>query len=226
MARAKSRKESFGTRLKTDLENDRSAWMLFLSNCFIIVLAIVQQWYIGELLWTYWLQNIIIGFFNWRRISNLKNFSTKGFKIYGKQVQPTEETKRSTASFFLIHYSIFHIAYLIFLLFVTPAMDQRFLLHGTIGLAIFLFNHTFSYRYNKERDAAGCPDIGSMMFFPYFRIIPMHLIIFIGGYFGDGSMFTLLFFLLLKTAVDLLMHLVGHRLMQSAPKEDAAHVSV
>ncbi len=223
MATAESIKERFGTRLKIDLENDRSAWMLFLSNCFVIVLAVVQQWYIGELLWVYWLQNIIIGFFNWRRISNLKEFSTKGFKINGKPALPTKKTKKSTARFFLIHYSIFHLAYLVFLLFVTPALEQRFLLHGAIGLAIFLFNHTFSYHYNKERDAAGCPDIGNMMFFPYLRIIPMHLIIFIGAYFGGDSMITLFFFLMLKTAVDLLMHILGHRLMQSSPKEDIVH---
>lgn len=223
MAMAGQNKESFRIKLKKELESDRSAWMLFLSNCFVIILALVQQWYIGELLWVYWLQNIIIGFFNWRRISNLKNFDTKGFKINGRPAEPTEKTKKSTARFFLIHYSIFHLAYLVFLIFATPVLEPRFLVHGAIGLAIFLSNHTFSYRYNKERDAAGCPDIGNMMFFPYLRIIPMHLIIFIGAYFGGGSMITLFFFLILKTAVDLLMHVIGHRLMQSLPKEDAAH---
>ncbi len=223
---ASKEKEGLFARVQKELLDDRSAWFLLLSNGIIIVLALVQRWHIAELLWTYWLQNIIIGFFNWRRILNLKSFSTKGYKSNGKQVEPTEKTKKSTAWFFLLHYGFFHFAYFIFLVTTIPDLDSRFLLHTSIGLIIFFFNHAFSYRYNKARDRTGNPNIANIMFFPYLRVIPMHLIIFIGGYLGAGAILTLFFFLLLKTAVDMLMHSIGHHLLQSTPKEAAIHIPV
>lgn len=94
---------------------------------------------------------------------------------------------RSTAWFFLLHYGVFHIFYGVFLVSAISELSPGFLLHGAIGLALFLFNHAFSYRYNKKRDASGSPNIGTIMFFPYARIIPMHLVIIIGASIGGGS---------------------------------------
>jgi uncharacterized protein DUF6498 len=199
-------------KLAIDIRADRSVWLLLVSNLIVIILALVQRWSIGELLWIYWWQNVIIGFFNWRRILNLKSFSTDGFKIDGRQPEATLQTQKSTAWFFLLHYGVFHVVYCIFLISVLPKPTPDFLVHGAIGLAIFLFNHAFSYLYNREQDAAGSPNIGTIMFFPYARIVPMHLIIILGGSIGSGSMWLLFVFLLLKTVVDMLMHAISHRL--------------
>ena len=79
-----------------------------------------------------------------------------------------------------------------------------------MGITLFLFNHFFSYRYNLEKDLASTPDIGTMAFLPYARVVPMHLIIFIGLQFGMGSKIELFFFLLLKSGADLLMHVIQH----------------
>ncbi len=79
-----------------------------------------------------------------------------------------------------------------------------------MGIAIFFFNHAFSYRYNLKKDLASLPNIGTLLFFPYARVIPMHLIIFIGLWAGRGSPVTLFFFLLLKSGVDILMHIIEH----------------
>lgn len=52
------------------------------------------------------------------------------------------------------------------------------------------------------------------MFFPYARIIPMHLTIIFGGmflYLGIGSVFVLVLFLGLKAVADLIMHIIEHR---------------
>jgi len=56
------------------------------------------------------------------------------------------------------------------------------------------------------------------MFFPYIRIVPMHLtIIFAGNAIEQGSTITglMVLFLLLKTAADAIMHWIEHR----KPKE-------
>jgi len=198
--------QNTGYRLRTD----HSIRLLLLSNLIVIALALVQRWSMGELLWIYWWQNMIIGFFNWRRILALKSFSTKGFKINGRQAEATPKTQKSTAWFFLFHYGAFHLFYAIFLITSIPETSPYFMLHGAVGLGIFLFNHAFSYRYNKEQDAAGNPNIGTLMFFPYARIIPMHLIIILGAAISGESTWLLFVFLTLKTAADMLMHIISH----------------
>lgn len=190
--------------------DDRSASLLIFSNLIIIVLAVVQRWQLIELLWVYWLQNIIIGFFNWRRMLNLKEFSTENLKSNGLQPPPTRKTKRSMARFFLFHYGFFHAAYLFFLLQFINDIPTQVMLHGTIGLTIFFFNHSFSYRYNRELDDASLPNIGNIMFLPYLRIIPMHLVIWFAAAMGIRSLWSLILFLLLKTTADVLMHLIEH----------------
>lgn len=197
-------------KLVQGVSDDRSASLLIFSNLIIIVLAVVQRWQLIELLWVYWLQNIIIGFFNWRRMMNLKEFSTENLKSDGRQPPPTRKTKRSMVHFFLLHYGFFHAAYLFFLIQFIGDIPNQAMLHGTIGLTIFFFNHSFSYRYNRELDDASLPCIGNIMFLPYFRIIPMHLVIWFAATMGIRSLWSLVFFLLLKTTADVLMHLIEH----------------
>jgi len=160
-------------KLAKAVGDDHSASLLIISNLIVIVVAVVQQWQLIELLWVYWLQNIIIGFFNWRRMMNLKEFSTENLKSNGLQPPPTRKTKRSMARFFLVHYGFFHAAYLFFLFQIIGDISFQVVLHWTIGLAIFVFNHSFSYRYNRELDDASLPNIGTIMFLPYLRIIPL-----------------------------------------------------
>jgi len=205
-------KQHWLKKLFNKVGDDRSTWTLLISNLIIIVLAVSQHWSAIELVWIYWCQNLIIGFFNWRRILDLKSFSTDGFKINGRLAQPTRKTQKSTATFFLIHYNGFHVVYLIFLLFTISGLSSLFILHGTISLAVFLFNHAFSYMYNRKQDAMRSPNIGTMMFFPYARVIPMHLIIIFGAVLGSGSLLLLTAFLFMKTIADVLMHVIEHRL--------------
>lgn len=186
---------------------DSSTISLLFSNILIIILAIVQRWEITTILWTYWMQSVIIGFFNFLRILSLKNFSTISFTINHQPALPTPQTKIFTAFFFAIHYGFFHFIYAIFLfqLFSSgQTLDSNYLFLG--GL-IFFLNHSFSYWQNKKIDEQETQNIGRLMFAPYARIIPMHLIIVLGAFIGQS---TLLLFLLLKTVVDILMHTVKH----------------
>lgn len=61
-----------------------------------------------------------------------------------------------------------------------------------------------------ERDRKIKPNIGTVMFFPYLRIIPMHMTILVGSIFTGGSAGALILFLGLKTATDLIMHMIEH----------------
>jgi hypothetical protein len=167
-------------------------------------------------MWIYWFQSITIGFFNFIRILQLKEFSTEGFKINGQPALPTQGTKTNTAFFFLFHYGFFHLGYLVFLLSGTftgtygRSINSMELKSILLAALVFFLNHLFSYFYNRPRDTKK-QNIGALMFYPYARILPMHLTIVLGRNYGSDL---LPLFLILKTFSDILMHIVEHNLLR------------
>ena len=115
-------------------------------NAATVALALALDWPVATLLWPYWIQSIVIGYFSCKRILALGRFSTEGLTMNDRAVSPTVATQRSVASFFSVHYGFFHVVY-----------------------------------------RAGTPNIGTLMFLPYGRIIPMHLTIIVGGALGGDS---------------------------------------
>jgi len=200
------------------LAADRSMVVLLLSNLVTIVLAVYQQWDVFVLMWVYWGQSVIIGYFNVRRIMDLKKFSTSGFMINNRPVKPTPETQRQTAVFFALHYGFFHLGYLIFLGTDTKVAGGFPLFNVLVCIGVFYLNHWFSYRYNREQEQERVPNIGNLMFFPYIRIIPMHLMIVAGVTVLGGSTGALIVFLLLKTAADVAMHVIEHVMARAAAR--------
>lgn len=203
---------------------DRSTLALLASNVLVIAFAIYEQWNLVTLLWIYWAQSVIIGVFTVFKILDLTRFSTDGFYINDQPVSPTERTKRSTAHFFALHYGIFHLMYFAFLagftyfgLWTAPpfgtAVASAFFILTSVSL--FFVNHLYSYLHNKEQERKLKPNIGSMMFLPYARIIPMQLSLVLGVLLVDQV--ALILFLALKTIADVIMHVVEHALnLQSA----------
>lgn len=206
---------SINKQLQKNLFDDPSLWFLLFSNIATIFFSITENWNLSTVMWVYWFQNITIGFFNFIRILQLKEFSTEGFMINGRSVQSTPRTKFFTAFFFLFHFGFFHLIYLIFLLTGTFAkvygnapdsVELKFIL---LAVLFFFLNHLFSYFYNRPRDTKK-QNIGSLMFYPYARIIPMHLTIIFGSLFGGG----LYLFLVLKTFADTIMHVIEHNILR------------
>lgn len=203
--------------LVLSLLRDSSAWSLVVSNIVTIVIAVLESWPPGTVMWVYWSQSVIIGGFNVLRILTLKEFSTSGVLVGGKPVVPTPPTKYYAAGFFTVHYGGFHGVYALFLLlqFPTPSAEWPSLL-GACG--IFLANHGFSFLHNLRRqDRYHLPNLGTIMFFPYVRIIPMHLTILFGHLFGSS---VLVLFMSLKLAADVAMHAIEHIIVQ--PRVDRA----
>ena len=200
------------------LATDRSMVVLLLSNLVTIALAVYQHWDVFVLMWVYWGQSVIIGYFNVRRIMDLKRFSTAGFMINDQPVKPTPATQRQTAVFFALHYGIFHLGYLVFLSADTKVAGGFPVFYVLLCIGVFYLNHWFSYRYNREQEQQRVPNIGNIMFFPYIRIIPMHLMIVAGVTVLGGSTGALIVFLLLKTAADAAMHVVEHTMARAAAR--------
>ena len=196
--------------ISNQFQSDRSVVPLLLSNFLTIAWAFFEGWRVVDVMLVYWVQSVVIGYFNYHRIMDLKEFSTENFSINKRRPEPTAETKKHVALFFAAHYGGFHAAYLAFIL-SNNSGEISLSSIGIIACVVgFILNHHYSYRFNKERDSQRVPNIGTMMFFPYARIVPMHLLIGLAASLGSESVIALLIFLLLKTGADVIMHMVEH----------------
>lgn len=181
--------------------SDISLLALISSNIIAIIFAVAFDWSLISILFLYWAQSVMIGFF-----TVLKMPFSKGdlpIKIF-------------TIPFFIFHYGAFHFGYYLFIitsgLFGTLELINNYELHLTLigffiaGFISFLFN--FKSDTNK--------DIGENMFSPYKRIVPMHLTIIFGVILiaflpnAFGNKVVIILFLVLKTIVDVISHIKKH----------------
>lgn len=197
-------------QMAAEAMGDDSLVGLLLANFFALAVA----WYTGmslrELMLTYWIQSVVIGATSFLRIRHLRRFDPSGFQLNNRPAQETPRDKHLTAGFFLLHYGIFHAVYFVFL--VADARPGEIgPLSGYLVCALaFMVNHAYSLRRNLARDALGRPKLGTLMFLPYARIVPMHAILVLGHLFAGGGF---LLFGVLKTAADLAMHVVEHHVL-------------
>jgi len=182
-----------------------SALSLLAVNLGVIFFAVRDEWSLPTILASYLLQSVIIGIFQAKKILDLKVFSTEGFTMNHHPVEPTRATQSKVVVFFLFHYGIFHAVYAGFIASAGRPYWPDVLLSG----AAFFANHLFSYIMNRNRVPKRIPNIGSMMFSPYIRIMPMHAFIVFGA-FAAGPHIALVFFMILKTVADEAMHAIEH----------------
>lgn len=201
---------------------DFSVWALVATNVVTLVLALVLNWGATALMSIYWAQSVIIGVSYMMRIFSLEHFSTENFTVNDNPVDPTPETKRKVGVFFALHYGFFHFVYFGFLLAMSK--ENVFDLGFLICTVAFAINHMWSYRYNRDLDRRGTPNIGTMMFTPYLRILPMHLTIVFAAAATDTRV-GLLIFGVLKIGADVGMHVIEHRYLQKTTKTKTAAAS-
>ena len=185
------------------------------------------------LMFPYWMQSVIIGGFNVRRIAALEVFTTDGLKINGRAVDPTPSTRRQTWVFFLVHYGFFHFIYLMFM-GAFSAMGRSGAGVGAMGdglgalssvwllvtAAGFLVSEGQEHLRERAEDVRRPPNIGRLMFAPYVRIVPMHLTIIFGALLGGW--FATLLFGALKTLVELAVNAYLHGAARRALADEAA----
>lgn len=178
---------------------------LILANLLTIVFAVVQKWNIGDVLWIYWAQSLIIGCFHFLRILDQKQFSTEG---WGLPLTSTRKTQWGVACFFLFHYGIFIIAFFVFLRYMWIVLPSMSALALALCIIAFLGTHGFSYWESRQEVVAIKPNIWSLMFHPYARVVPMWLTLTIGIQYAKDYSMTLILFLGLKTVADVFMQVL------------------
>ena len=182
---------------------DSSLYFLIATNIIIIILAVIKKFDFPTILFVYWCQSVIIGFFNFIRILSLKNFT--------EEKVPTKAARGYaifSAFFFLIHFWGFHLVYLIFLLSIAKP-NFTFISTIILSAGLLFINHLFSFIKNFKHDTEKKQDIGKVMSFPYARILPMHLTIMFGLFLVGNK--GIIFFLILKTIADVIMHNREHQ---------------
>ena len=202
--------------------DDRSTWSLIAANLLAIAIARLFGMTLRDLMLVYWLQSVIIGLSYFVRMLCLKDFSTKGFKRGDSEVPETTGGKVFTAMFFAFHYGFFHFVYLTFLAFDPPRHGAAPAAHPLAGLFLcgltFAVHQIYSTTKKIALDRQGCPNLGTLMFTPYLRIVPMHLTIIFGGMLGPDAVSWLLF-VGLKTAADVMMHVIEQHLTEKSLPE-------
>lgn len=182
---------------------------------FLVAINVYCIWYYqnnpGEfntLVFLYWGQSVLIGLFNFVDLLTVKNIVPGSIVMDNQPV--TNPRSGCTAGFFALHYGIFHLVYLVFILVQSRLkIDFHFVM---IGLAAFSLNLILQFIRQKQWEKTHAVNLGTLFFLPYLRIIPMHLMI-LGPVFLHWQASTI--FLVLKTVADLFMYLATSPLHKS-----------
>ncbi len=207
---------------------------LVVANAIPLIGVLFLGWNVWTILTIYWLENGVVGIFNILKMARAEGPEPTGraATLYnGRPVASTAGAKATLIPFFIVHYGIFWVVHGIFVLTLPQFQafggesagirsDPVAILIVLVGLFI---SHAVSYRANYiGRGEYLRTSVSEQMNAPYGRLIVLHLTIIVGGLAiattGAPSA-AVLILVLLKTALDLGLHLAEHR-------EDAGPVAV
>ncbi len=198
---------------------DLSAWTLILTNLITISFAYINQWAFSTIIWVYWCQTLIIGFFAFLRVISLTDLSCPGVERIQKQF--SLRLKFQAGMLFLAHFTVVQGSLTVVLgAFLGPVTNQNSIILLSSAL-LFFCNHLFSYVYNKKNEGVVRKNIGFMVLRPYLRLLPLFVsFLFIGMIIAAfflvrdeqlvATAYVVLF--VLKTGTDVIAHSLEHRL--------------
>lgn len=199
---------------------------LISANLITIVLAIWGNWDLATVMFSYWVQSVMIGVFT--ALSLLTAGSAREWPAppAGDPGQATIAALQKYSSilgrfgltlFFIVHYGIFHLVYFMFIVGSGLFGPVNFSEPGLyLSCGLFFCNHLYSFiaHWNVHIRETGGDDFIA----PYHRILPMHMTIVFGSMAifalqdaGISSTMPVLgLFLLLKTWADCAAHIARH----------------
>ena len=198
----------------------RSLAFLVAANLIPLFGVLFFQWDVKGVILLYWLENIIIGFFNVIKIMLLDDDKSNHLYNIKSNLFISFIYKILRAFIFLVHYLPFllvHGLFLIFLLkligsFEINSLSLKLLISTLIfPFIVLLLSHAFSfvdnYIFKKEYVKA---NYGALMIQPYRRIAIMHVLIIFGSFvlaIFKNSFYLVFLLICLKIGADIKGHL-------------------
>jgi len=218
------------------IPSDTSILSLLAANLLTIVIAVLEGWDLGMTLFIYWVQSLVIGLFAVLRILMYRTDLITDSPSFQKVMKGKEAgnpalaalaIKIFMAGFFTLHYGFFHFGYYEFLsafgLLAGVSLTDPYLL---LACGAFFAHHAYSFFYHRKNTGPAGKYLQETFSYPYHRIIPLHATIIFGGFVSmvamafsvNLSMIILVFFLGVKTVVDVRMHVRKHREEGDSPR--------
>jgi hypothetical protein len=196
---------------------DLSAWTLVLTNIITITFAFVDHWPFSTIIWVYWCQTLIIGFFAFLRAISITDISYPGVERI--QLRFSLRAKLRAGAFFLAHFTVVQACLTLILWGIIGPVTN---VNGIILLSsslLFFSNHLFSYVYNKKKERIVRKNIGIAVLRPYLRLLPLFVAFLFAGmivasfYLIKDTQLVPVAFLVLfvfKTGADVTAHTLEH----------------
>ncbi len=199
----------------------QTALALIVANLLPLFGIIFLNWDPTNILFLYWFENIVVGFYTILKIKKSTKMSENyEMTINGKKkkFESLQELKRYIIPFFFMHYGLFTLVHGVFVLSIFGLPNLAFV--GLLIVAISLtLSHGLSFYKNfVENEEYKTKDPVTLMFYPYKRIFIIHIAILLGAFLLMGSnksVWGAIILIGLKIAIDLLLHNVSHRIKPS-----------
>jgi hypothetical protein len=212
-------------RLFRVTSSGRAVVLLVAFNLLPLAGVLLWGWNVYTLLVLYWVENGIVGVLAIARILRAQGSLPPGVTV--RTTGTSSASKVALVPFFLMHYGIFWTVHGVFVLSLPAFLDVPGLgggvagsdgprleavAIGAVGLAI---SHVASFvlNYLGEREYLTTSPAVQMMA-PYGRVVILHMTIILGvlaSLFLGSPVWAVVILVLLKTVVDLALHLAAHR---------------
>lgn len=190
-----------------------SFWSLFTINLAIVVYYLQNGTGFKTLVWIYWMQSVLIGFFTFLQLATLKEEKAK---------DGTLESAGYSAGFFVLHFGLFHLIYFIFIFTITDAQEVFDWQLFWFSLGAFSLDQLWNFIQYKQWEQTHHPNVGTIFSLPYARVLPMHLTILLPQFFGFIPQLGL--FLVLKMLADLAMYVATSRIYGRQALQEPASI--
>ncbi len=196
-----------------------SALALVLVNLIPLLGAIFLGWNAFDVIFLYWLENIVVGFYTVIKMLFARGRSETKLTLNGRAVNPNSvKDKLGVTVFFVFHCGLFTLVHGVFVVLLFGSKSSFWIQHDFLALTVFFAALLVSHGFSLWRNFFGRQEylekgFASYFWKPYGRIILIHLTVLIGAFAAQSvplSVTAIVVFVVIKIVIDLAMHLASH----------------
>lgn len=191
-----------------------STLALITANLMPLIGVLALNWDVTPIMIFYWAENLVVGFYNVLKMRRAEgSIASSGMTLNDRPVRETD--RKAVILFFIMHYGMFTLVHGLFVMVMFGARFRGALSELGLALLFLAASHGVSYRRNFiGRGEYQRASFTQLFWQPYPRVIIMHVTILLGGAWAQAKgspVYALLVLVILKTAIDLALHLVERR---------------